>query len=135
MSTFTLWVPYLPSAVLSSNGPHGSPFVKNTARQEMRSNVFHSAVSYMPTSDIPRYKKGRLSITYRHTFKRPGDGLYRPTDPFNIFEPCKPVVDAIVDLEVLPDDTYKYVVVGDCGIERVERLEDEGLLITVVEIE
>ncbi len=132
--TFTLWVPHLPEAVLSSNGPHGNPYAVNSARQEMRSNTVYSALACRPAGDIPSFQRGRVSVAYRHTFKRPGDGLYRPTDPFNIFAPCKPVVDALVDLKVLPDDTHEYLVVGDCGIERVAELADEGLLITVAEL-
>ena len=41
----------------------------------------------------------------------------------------------MVELDLFPDDTYLHMELGDWRIERVERLEDEGLLITVEEIE
>ena len=83
-------------------------------------------------TEIPGYPAGLVDITYRHTFKRPGDGFYRPSDVGNIGgDVTKGVIDAVVDMGVLPDDDYQHMPGLILRIEKCDELTDEGYYVEV----
>jgi hypothetical protein len=61
---------------------------------------------------------------------------YRPIDSSNLGgEVTKPIADSLQRLGVIVNDNLKYVRRSSYEIEQVDRLEDEGLYVTVEELE
>lgn len=132
---FRVFVPVLAQRILSPNGSRGEAHqAVSAAKQQLLTDTYHAALSASPQAELPRFKKAIVSFTYRHTFKRPRDGLFRPTDPSNLGgDVIKGPMDALVALSIIPDDSFLYVDLVTLRIERVEELRDEGIEIIVRE--
>jgi len=132
---FNLFVPVLAPRLLSPNGSRGEAHqAVSAAKVALRADTYHAALSAAPQAALPRFQRAVVSFCYRHSFKRPGDGLYRPDDPSNLGgDVLKGPMDALVDLEVLIDDDYEHVALVTLQIERVAELADEGIAIMVRE--
>ena len=142
---FSVHVPVLPTQLLSANKIAEGMTSKrargaiNAERQELRSATVQMVQSLYAPSDIPVAPKGTpiyITATLVHTFKRPGDGLYRPKDPSNIGgHIVKGPIDALVDLGIIDDDAavcaggpVQYVILA---IDKCRYLRDEGLRLRV----
>ncbi|KKM03985.1 hypothetical protein LCGC14_1768960 [marine sediment metagenome] len=132
---FRVWVPVLAQRILSPNGARGEAHqAVSAAKQELLTDTYHAALAVAPQAELPRFAKAIVSFIYRHTCKRPRDGLYRPTDPSNLGgDVIKAPMDALVALSIIPDDSYRYVDLVTLRIEKVEELRDEGFEIIVRE--
>ena len=98
----------------------------------MKTDTYHAMLSVTPQAELPTFEKAVISFTYYHSFKRPGDGMYRPTDPSNIGgDMIKGPMDALTDLQIIPDDSYRYVELVTLRIQKVEELREEGFEIIV----
>lgn len=139
LTRLEIWVPALPSQLLSPNTTKSrrNPWALSEARLELADVAYHAILAaYAPS--IPRLNP---PVVIRGTFHarhgtRNGDGLYRAMDPSNNGgEPFKPLVDALVRAEIIPDDTYKQVEEVRLRIRHVESLAEEGVLMEVWECE
>ena len=137
--SFQFFVPALPDRVLSPNrGEVKVIAAVAEERRRMHTEVYFAGLKAQEDRGwkAPKAKRVRVGIVYRCTNKRPKlDTSYRPTDITNAISALKPVYDALhVELDLFPDDKWQHMELGEHRIERVERLEDEGLLITVEEL-
>lgn len=46
------------------------------------------------------------------------DNCYRPLDEANANGSAKPAIDALIDAGVIPDDSYRYVRIGETNLHR-----------------
>ena len=127
MISFT--VPTLPARALSPNGAHGSFHEVAAARRALREATF--AAIREKWASPPKFVRASITVGYYCTNKKPGDGLYRPTDVFNAISACKPLFDGIVDAGIIPDDDYTHLVLGSFEIVRTDSLELEGLVVVI----
>lgn len=137
MTNFSFILRTLAGTELSPNSISGSAEKRRVVAKERKRLRAEAAIEIQAKygTEIPCYPAGLVDITYQHTFKRPGDGFYRPTDVPNIGGDCiKPVVDALVDMGVLPDDDYKHVPGVVLRIEKCQELTDEGYYVEVQEL-
>ncbi len=124
----------LPGVELSPNSISGSAQKRRAVNKERQRLRAETAVEIQAKygTDIPSYPCGLVDITLRHSFKRPQDNFYRPRDVSNIGgDVIKPVIDALVDMSVLPDDDWKHVPGVVLRIEKCAELRDEGYLVVV----
>ena len=124
----------LAGSELSPNSISGSAQKRRVIASERKRLRAEAAIEIQAKygTEIPSYPAGLVDITYRHSFKRPGDDYYRPTDCSNIGGDCiKPVIDALVDMGVLPDDDYKHVPAVILRIEKCKELTEEGYYVMV----
>lgn len=135
--TVSFMVHHLPKSVITSNrtskseaGARG----KWAERAELQAET-HKAIlaAFAPT--IPELACASIAVTYVHSSKKPGDGLYRPKDVPNIGgDILKAVVDGVVDAGVLPDDTREHLPAVGLAIERCDEIAQEGILVTIQEL-
>ena len=132
---FRVWVPVLAPRILSPNGSRGEAHqAVSAAKLQLKTDTYHAMLSVTPQAELPTFEKAVISFTYYHSFKRPGDGMYRPTDPSNIGgDMIKGPMDALVDMQIIPDDSYSYVELVTLRIQKVEELREEGFLIVIRE--
>jgi hypothetical protein len=64
-----------------------------------------------------------------------GSGFYKPDDPGNACYALKAAIDGIKDAGLIKDDSYEYVALLTTSIERVSTPEEEGLGVTVIEMD
>lgn len=128
------FVRHLPKSVITSNRTAQSNTGARGKWAERAELQAETALAIQATYQqaIPKFQRAATAITYMHTFKKPGDGLYRPRDPWNIGgDIAKAVIDGIVDMGVLPDDDWTHIASGTVMIEKVDEIADEGILVTV----
>lgn len=132
-----VFLPTLAGAELSAN-QHAQTIHQRRQRSEERARLRQAtciAIGNKYRPDVPAYAAGLIDITYMCSAKRPGDGMYRPRDPSNIGgEIIKGIIDAVVDMGVLPDDDYRYVPAVVLRIERVKTIAEEGIVLIVQEL-
>lgn len=77
-----------------------------------------------------------ITITmYARHHTRNGDGYYRSTDPSNLGgDIAKPIVDALVRLDILTNDDYTVVDEVRLRVRHVDTLEEEGMRLECVEV-
>lgn len=121
----------LPGRELSPNSISGSEGKRRQVNKERQRLRAETAVEIQAAfgTDIPAYKRAIVDITLVHSFKRPGDEYYRPTDCDNV--PVKGVIDGLVDMGVLPDDKWTHVPAQIKRIEKCQTLQEEHYLIHV----
>ena len=136
---FSVWVPALPLRALSPNGGQRSrrdPWAVSSAKLELGSATHHAILAaYAPT--IPHLDAPvAITITmYAKHHTRNGDGYYRSTDPANLGgDIAKPIVDALVRMDILDGDDYKVVSEVRLRVRHVDRLEAEGIRLEVEEL-
>lgn len=135
--TIQFFVPFLPKSIITSNrtsksaeGARG----KWAERAELQAQT-HLALNAKFMPDIPRFDCISIALTYCRTSKRPGDGLYRPRDVPNIGgDILKAVCDAIKDAGVIADDDEEHLRAVALGLDRVDDLSQEGILVTIQEL-
>lgn len=157
MTTLTVEVPALPQRILSSNAGKRSrrdPWSVANARGELKAEVMEALKAVMP---LPSFERATADVTLRRSKRRPkledcprclerflaGDHpswgkdrccCYRPDDVGNIGgDPLKPILDALVWMEVLPDDDMEHLLAVTLRIEAVAEVEDEGITVIVSE--
>lgn len=138
--TVAFWVSTLGGQSLSSNarGAKRNRHAIEDAKYALGDVAYFGALEQLGPS-VPHIE-GRADvfmdyhICYR---KRPQDGLYRFTDPSNGGgDVAKPIMDyGVVKAGILTDDSYKYVRFFTCGITPVETLAEEGVRVTVTEVD
>jgi len=130
------WIPTLPKVALSPNGNKGGTWAgRHGATRELR-GIAKIAVQSARNPPLAVYDRARIDVEYRHTgSKKHRDGHYRPRDIANAIAALKPVYDGIVDAGIIPDDSYDHMELGPHRIVRVERYEDEGLAVTIEELD
>lgn len=133
-----VWIPTLPEKALSPNGGQRSrrnPWQVAESKLELGTATHHAILAAyapsIPTLTAPVV----ITLTmYAKHHSRTGDGYYRPLDPSNIGgDVLKPIVDALVRLDILASDDYKHVEEVRLRMRHVENLTDEGLLLEVSE--
>lgn len=136
-----VFIPIMPSRILSPNGSRG---VTKRAQMAVVDGKVELGIetdkailaTFYP--DFPRLTPPviiTLTLFARHNTKN-GDGRYRAEDVFNIGgDIAKNIVDAFVKRGIIPDDDYKNVPYGVLHIQHVERLEDEGFMVRIDEVE
>lgn len=127
----------LPGRALSTNGSKRDHHEVSGAKMELGAEAFTEALAQLGP-DMPRIE-GRVDIALTFYVKhhaRPGDGLYRPTDPSNIGGECiKPVIDyGLVKHGIIADDSYKFVRYVVLSIQHVEELREERIEVRAVEV-
>lgn len=139
VSQMDVWVPALPQRALSANGGGRSrrdPWSLSEAKLALGDVTWH-AILAAHGPNVPHLTPPVIisaTLYARHGTKN-GDGLYRPTDPSNLGGDClKPIVDAFVKHQVIPDDSYKYVELVTLRVQHVDRLEDEGVSVNIREL-
>ena len=136
MISFT--VRTLPGRALSTNGSKRDHHEVSAQKMALGAEAFNEAL-YQLGPVMPRIE-GRVDVALTFYVKhhaRPGDGLYRPTDPSNIGGECiKPVIDyGLVKHGIIVDDTYVYVRYVVLSIESVAELSEERIEVQVNEVE
>lgn len=159
VTTFAFFVPALPYRCLSSNAGARSrrdPWSIADARGILKGEVMDAIIG---RANLPHFDRASVTVTLVCTSRRPkatecprcrlliagGDYpqwaipdrdkplpcvCYRPKDCGNVGgDPLKPVLDALVWTEIIDDDDWKHVPRVTVAIERVDRLEDEGILV------
>ena len=133
MTTLRFTVPILPRTALSPNGAQGGSWrAKASATKELREATRIAAESAF--SGRSGLNRARVGVEYRITSQRRRDGSYRPRDLGNALAALKPLFDGIVDAGIVPDDSVRYMELGETRIVKVERYEDECLFVTVEEL-
>ena len=152
LTAFAVFVPALPQQVLSSNAGKNSrrdPWSVANAVGELKGEVVQTLLAL---GELPRFTVVVVTITQRVTSRRlrleqcyrclnrylAGDhpkwaedrcACYRPKDVGNVIH--KGVLDAIVFMEMLPDDDFTHVTELRLRIERVTAIADEGIYVEV----
>ena len=136
--SISVWVPVLPIKALSPNGGGRSrrnPWEVASAKLELGTACHHAILAaYAP--EIPHFSVPVvITITmYAKHHTRNGDGYYRSTDPANLGgDIAKPLVDALVRLDIIDGDDYKRVTEVRLQMRHVDTLSDEGICITCEE--
>lgn len=130
--SLSVWIPTLPERALSPNGGQRSrrnPWQVANSKLELGSATHHAILATC-APDIPRLSAPVvITITlYAKHYAKAGDGYYRTADPSNLGgDVAKPIVDALVRLDVLPGDDYKVVDEVRLRVRHVETLEEEGI--------
>jgi hypothetical protein len=139
LKRIVVWIPTLPERSLSPNGGQRSrrnPWQVANSKLELGSATHHAILAaYAPT--IPHLDAPvAITITmYAKHHVRNGDGFYRPLDASNIGgDVAKPIVDALVRMDILDGDDYKVVEEVRLRVRHVDRLEAEGIRLEVEEL-
>lgn len=139
--TLTILVPTLPLIALSPNGPHGTHYgAVSAARETLRAEVTVDALGELQrlglsASWVP-LAHSRVGIELRVCRKRLGDdGYYRPRDTPNMVSAMKPTFDALQDAGVIVGDDAKHMELGEHRIVEVPTRAEEGIVITIEEVE
>lgn len=162
MREIDFFIPALPSRVLSSNGAGRDPKTgKQRSRRDPRAVASAKEMlkleteAVLATMELPRWDFVRLIFTAHVAFHaRPkleecprclrhalagdrdlnGCECYRLVDPTNLGGPVtKPIPDALVAYQVIPDDTYKHIEYAVSRLERAEDVAHEGIHVVVQE--
>ncbi len=137
--SMSVWIPTLPERALSPNGGQRSrrnPWQVAESKLELGSATHHAILAtYAPS--IP-HLNAPVAITltmYAKHHTRNGDGYYRSTDPANLGgDIAKPIVDALVRMDILDGDDYKVVDEVRLRVRHVDSLEEEGIRLAVEEL-
>lgn len=137
--SISVWIPTLPERALSPNGGQRSrrnPWQVAESKLELGSATHHAILAtYAP--DIPHFTElVVITITmYAKHGVRNGDGFYRPLDASNMGgDVASPIVNALVRLDVIRDDSYKFVDEVRLRVRHVDTLEAEGIRLEVEEL-
>ena len=139
MTHLEFWIPTLGSQSLSSNGGKKSrhPLAVAAAKDALGEAAYFACLNAhgpaVPALMAPVDVYLDFHICHR---RRPGDGLYRFTDPSNGGgNVAKPIVDyGIVKPGIIPDDTYAFIRFFTTHITSVPELADEGIAVRVTEV-
>mgnify|MGYP001608987717 CR=1 FL=1 len=161
MAIWSVWVPCLPWRNLSSNAGARSrraPWGIAESRGRLKNEVLEAIKTQ---GDLRRLESATAAITFRLAAKRPkmrecprcttlgtdypnwavpadhSQALpcvcYRPEDVGNLGgDPLKPILDALVWMEILPDDDWRHLPSVTLRIERVDSLDAEGILVELL---
>ena len=135
--TQSFFVRHLPKSVITSNRTSKSSAGARGKWAERAALQAETALSIQATfqQDIPQFQCVAIDITYCHSFKKPGDGLYRCRDVGNVGgDIAKAILDGIVDMEIIPDDDWQHLPSVSLGIEKVDEISAEGILVTITEL-
>lgn len=136
MTVLSFWIPTLPGRALSSNGDHRSGFAIGEAKSELGEAAYFACLHDLgPTR--PQIERADVYLEFHICHKRrPGDGLYRFTDPSNGGgDVAKPVIDyGIVKTGLIPDDDHRHVRFFTTHIVPVATLAEEGIVVRVSEV-
>ena len=160
MQSLSFTIPHLAHRQLSSNGSHGHWSKDSAGRVEMRAFTAQA----LPV-DLPSWESVEVSFTYWTVRARSGAGCcssggfkaekcptclqrhfsgtlgastcqcLRPTDNWNLFPVAKPLVDALVDAGIIPDDKHEQATVGLVRIQHCATIEEERIEVYVRPIE
>lgn len=132
-------IPTLGGQSLSSNagGAKRHPFAISAAKNALGEAAYFSALA--ACGPVIRTIEGRVDIAltfYICHGKKPGDGLYRFTDPSNGGgDVAKPILDyGLVKTGLIEDDDYKHVRYFITSVEHVETLAEERIEVQVNEV-
>ena len=146
--TIQFHVRHLPSRIITSNSwsdNRSKALAIHAAKEEISAEVMLAAMAALGPN-LPTVDCCSITITYIHTFKRPGDGLLRLTDPGNVGgNIAKAVIDALTPeskpdkngmvkkagLGIIPDDDHTHLKAVTTMIEKCDELADEGILVTI----
>lgn len=129
---FEFFVPLLPDRSLGPNGPQSKHWATAAdARSELRGWV---RIWALQQPDPPRFQRARVAISYRYRAGQKSDGYYRPDDVPNAVSALKSAYDGLVDAELLPDDNWRHLELGQHEIRHVEHSDQQGLYIVVIEL-
>lgn len=156
MKTHEIMIRYLPDALISSNTWSDNRQKALAIHAEKEQITVHTinGIRQHFGPELPHWDCVSISVTYCHTNKKPGDGSWRPHDPSNVgADVLKAVVDSFTPEEYKKDGSIKKlglglidddahpdfrkrgsVVAAGVTLEKVERLDQEGLLVTVQEL-
>ncbi|MDA1095619.1 MAG: hypothetical protein O3A25_20525, partial [Acidobacteria bacterium] len=139
----SFWVPALGGRSLSTNarGAKRNPHAISAAKYALGDATYFSVLAQLGP-DVPHID-GRADvfldyhICFNQKLTRNVDDCYRFTDPSNGGgDVAKPIMDyGVVRTGILDDDNYKHVRFFTCGITPVETLAEEGVRVTVTEVE
>lgn len=127
----------LPRRALSTNGNKRDRHEVSDAKGEMGAWA-HTSILEQYGPNLPEIRGTRVDILLMFYVKhhaKPGDGLYRLTDPSNGGgEVAKPIIDyGLVKTGVIEDDSWKHVRYVVLGVETVKELSEERIEVTVSE--
>lgn len=140
--------------MLSSNAGKRSrrdPWSVAEARGRLKNDTMEAL---RDLAELPRLERASICITLMRSKRRPkleqcprcleralgGANIdscccYRPQDVGNIGgDPIKPILDALVWMEILPDDDHTHLVALTLMIEIVETIPEEGYVVTIQEL-
>lgn len=140
MTALSVWIPTLGGQSLSSNarGAKRHPHAVKAAKDALGEASYYATLAQhgpqCPTLNPLVDVLMEYRICYKH---RPGDGLLRFHDPSNGGgDVAKVVIDyALTKTGILGDDDRKWVRMFSCYITEVETNPEEGILLTVREVE
>ncbi len=135
--TVQFFVRHLPKSIITSNRTSKSDAGAQGKWAERAELQAETSLTIQATfqQDIPALDYVTVGITYQRTKKHPRDGRYRPDDPGNVGGDIqKAVLDSLVDMGVIPDDSYKHIAWTGQSIQIVDTEADEGILVTLEEL-
>lgn len=137
MRTVTVFVPFLPAAILSPNRGERRggriPQDISEAKRQLRGDTCLWLLSKDEVKAVTSpFERARVSVTM-HWDKRKADGVYRAMDPTNACYALKAMYDGIVDAGLIVDDSWRHFVLGDHIIEPGHT--PEGCWVTIEELE
>lgn len=151
MASIQFHVRHLPPRVITSNSWSDNKQKAlgiHAAKEEISAEVMLAARAALGP-DLPYVECCAIGITYIHTFKRPGDGLLRLTDPGNVGgNIAKAVIDALTPeskpdkngmvkkagLGIIPDDDWTHVKSVTLMVEKCDEIADEGIFVHIEEL-
>lgn len=117
----------LPSRKLSPNGAQGRHWsMRARAVKRGRREAWYWFQRAMPAD----WQACAVHIEVHYHCPRSGQG-YMPRDTMNAIAAMKPMIDAMVDVGIIPDDSAKWLEWGSVKLTRIENGEAPGVRITV----
>lgn len=111
-------------------------FAIAAAKGNLRARVHKELVERPEVQAIGEpFSRAHIVLFLRWHKRKQGSGFYRPDDPGNACYALKAAIDGIKDAGLIEDDSYKYVALLTTSVERVDSFEEEGLGITVIEMD
>lgn len=156
MRQIEFWYPALPGRSLSPNATERHLY-NSDAIHELRAGVTTHLLSYEAVRGLTEpFQRARVNVVWHLTKKRPSILqcprcmiwalehkrsnktrclCYRPMDCSNAISALKPFFDGITDAGIWPDDTWEYVEMGRFARQLVGALSEEGLEVSIEELE
>ncbi len=130
----------LPSVWLSPNRGERKagrvPQFISEAKRTLRGDVCQGLLADESVRAIAEpFPRAHLVLTLRWYKRKHGSKVYRPSDSGNACYALKAAIDGITDARLIYDDDYIHVPLLTTMVERVGTFEEEGIGITVIELE
>jgi hypothetical protein len=118
----------LPPAALGSNGSHGYWATKARAVKKYREACAWTFLQQRPAFWPWPHAPVTIEVEYRHNRKSRG---YKPRDTANAMSAIKALVDGMVDADIVPDDSARWLSWGGFRLFTTADEHQEGVYVRI----